>query len=145
MFKQRFSYIYQNYLHESKKIDNCGYIETDPKFNIQWLALAIERQIQDRRVLINIDKINRELFGMKGEKRQLLLIDRFVTDEDFKQDYKMNKLKNDDKFRLSKKMNDMCLKIHNSLKDKKYNHFKKVLKDTFLKTRKMNLDYVGLD
>ena len=72
-------------------------------------------------------------------------MDRFVTDEDFKQDYKMNKLKNDTSFRLSNMMNDVCLKIHNSLKDKKYNHFKEVLKEIFLKTRKMNLDYVGLD
>jgi len=42
-------------------------------------------------------------------------------------------------------VNEMCLKIHNSLKDKKYNHFKEVLKEIFLKTRKMNLDYVGLE
>ena len=80
---------------------------------------------------MDIDKINRELFGMKGEERQLLLIDKFVIDEDFKQDYKMNKLKNSESFRLSKMMNDVCLKIHNSLKDKKYNHFKEVLKRSF--------------
>ena len=136
--------IYQNYLHESKRIDNCEYIEIDPKFrSIQWLLREGEYKIEE--FLIDIDKINRELFGIKGEKRELLLIDRFVTDEDFKQDYKMNKLKNSESFRLSKMMNDVCLKIHNSLKDKKYNHFKEVLKEIFMKTRKMNLDYVGLD
>jgi hypothetical protein len=82
---------------------------------------------------------------MTGEGRELLLLNQFRIDEDFKHDYKMNKLKNDKSFELSKMVNEMCLKIHNSLKDKKYNHFKEVLKEIFMKTRKMNLDYVGLE
>ena len=138
------SCIYLNYLHASKKSDESEYIEIDPKFrSIQWLLRESETKIED--FLMNIDKINRELFGMTGEGRELLLLNQFRIDEDFKHDYKMNKLKNDKSFELSKMVNEMCLKIHNSLKDKKYNHFKEVLKEIFLKTRKMNLDYVGLE
>ena len=138
------SCIYKNYLNESKKIDDSEYIEIDPKFrNIQWLLREGEYKIEE--FLQNIDKINRELFGMHGEERELFLMNKFITDDDFKLDYKMNKLKNDESFRLSIEINDICLKIHNSLKDKKYNHFKEVLREIFLKTRKINLDYIGLE
>ena len=34
--------IYQNCLHESKRIDNCEYIEIDPKFRSD--SVAIERR-----------------------------------------------------------------------------------------------------
>jgi len=141
--------LYLNYLHASKKSDESEYVEIDPKFRgIQWLLRESEIKIED--FLTNIDKINRELFHKKDNKEEkeiiLLLCLTEDSSETFINEYKMNKLdKRNDSYPKCQLINEMCLKIHNSLKDKKYNHFKEVLKEIFLKTRKMMLDYVGLE
>jgi len=135
--------IYDNYLHNNKIIDTSKYIEIDHKLRgIQWLLRDIESEIEE--FLTNIDKINRELYVMKGEEKELLIIERFIRDENFKQDYRMNKLNTKESYDKSKFINDICIKIYNSLKDKKYIYMKEVLKEIFLKSRKINLDYLGL-
>ena len=76
------------------------------------------------------------------EDPHLYLIESMIKDKEWIVDYKNNQTNN---LLNLKELNTLTLKVYNYLKDKKYLHVKNVLREIFVKTKKLILSHYKLN
>ena len=132
------SFLYRDYIHPTKEIDDSEYIQTEYS-TIQWLCRnnkMIDKFLQD------LDKINRKIFLKELVDPHMYLIDYLIEDKGWIVNYKNNQT--NDLINL-KDVNTLTMKVYNYLKDKKYLHVKNVLREIFIKTKKLILSHYKLN
>ena len=132
------SFLYQNYIHLEKENDTSQYIQTSHT-TIQWLC---RNNATIDTFLKELDTVNRKIFMNELEDPHLYLIESMIKDKEWIVDYKNNQTNN---LLNLKELNTLTLKVYNYLKDKKYLHVKNVLREIFVKTKKLILSHYKLN
>ncbi len=131
------SHIFKNYIHRDKKSDKNEYNKTEYS-HLQWLCRNTDNIDS---LLIDLSSINRKIFLKELEDPHEYILTLLTNNIEFIKSYKNNKVED---MIILKDVNITMIKIYNYLKDKKYNYIKQIIKEIFLKTKKLILNHYRL-
>jgi hypothetical protein len=132
------SSLFDNYIHTSKLIDENEYTKTDYP-GVQWLCRnndTIDTFLNDLVI------INRKIFLRELDDPEIKVLSYFIKDTSRVRAYKDNRVV--DLYDL-KELNVMTMKIYNHLKGKQFAYVKGVIRDIFLKTKKLIVSHYRLN
>ena len=132
------SSLFDNYIHTSKSIDENEYTKTDYP-GVQWLCRnndTIDTFLNDLVI------INRKIFLRELDDPEIKVLSYFIKDTSRVRAYKDNRVV--DLYDL-KELNVMTMKIYNHLKGKQFAYVKGVIRDIFLKTKKLIVSHYRLN
>ena len=132
------SSLFDNYIHTSKSIDENEYRKTDYP-GVQWLCRnndTIDTFLNDLVI------INRKIFLRELDDPEIKVLSYFIKDTSRVRAYKDNRVV--DLYDL-KELNVMTMKIYNHLKGKQFAYVKGVIRDIFLKTKKLIVSHYRLN